>query len=79
MTLAATDRYRMAVREVPWDPASPGLRATALVPARTLADVAKTMAAGVAVTVAFGAGDQDGGQETAAGRAPRGARGPRTG
>ncbi|HTS96332.1 MAG TPA: DNA polymerase III subunit beta [Streptosporangiaceae bacterium] len=71
LTLAATDRYRMAVRDVRWDPAAPGLRATAMVPARTLADVAKTMAAGVAVTVAFGAGDQDGGQETAAGRAPR--------
>jgi len=56
MTLAATDRYRMAVRDVRWDPAVPGLRAAAMVPARTLADVARTMAAGVPVTVAFGAG-----------------------
>ena len=54
MTLAATDRYRMAVRDVRWDPASPGLRAAAMVPAKTLADVARTMAAGVPVTVAFG-------------------------
>jgi DNA polymerase-3 subunit beta len=57
MTLAATDRYRLAVREVRWDPAEPDLRAVALVPARTLADVARTMAAGVPVTVAFGASD----------------------
>ncbi len=59
MTLAATDRYRLAVREVSWDPAAPGLRAAALVPARTLADVARTMAAGVPVTVAFGGRDDE--------------------
>jgi DNA polymerase III subunit beta len=57
MTFAATDRYRLAVREVRWEPATAGLRAVALVPARTLADVARTMAAGVPVTVAFGTGD----------------------
>ena len=56
ITLAATDRYRLAVREIPWTPAGPALRAAALVPARTLADVARTMAAGVPVTIAFGAG-----------------------
>ena len=59
MTLAATDRYRMAVRRVHWDPAVPGMRAAALVPARTLADVARTMAAGVPVKVAFGTSDAD--------------------
>ena len=53
MTLAATDRYRLAVRTVPWTPAVPGLRAAALVPARTLADVARTMGPGVPVTIAF--------------------------
>ena len=42
LTLAATDRYRLAVRELPWEPAQPGLRAVALVPARTLADAART-------------------------------------
>jgi DNA polymerase III subunit beta len=57
MTLAATDRYRMAVRDVLWDPELPGLRAAAMVPAKTLADVARTMAAGVPVTVAFGTSD----------------------
>jgi DNA polymerase III subunit beta len=66
LTLAATDRYRLAVREVSWVPAVPGLRAAAMVPARTLADVARTMAPGVPVTVAFGTGQAD-----APGRSPR--------
>jgi DNA polymerase-3 subunit beta len=59
MTLAATDRYRLAVRTVDWTPAVPGLRAAALVPARTLADVARTMGAGVPVTIAFAAPEAD--------------------
>jgi DNA polymerase-3 subunit beta len=61
MTLAATDRYRLAVRTVPWTPAVPGLRAAALVPARTLADVARTMGHGVPVTIAFSVPEQVGG------------------
>jgi DNA polymerase III subunit beta len=56
LTLAATDRYRLAVREMPWEPVQPGLRAAALVPARTLADAARAMTPGVPVTVAFGPG-----------------------
>ena len=53
ITLAATDRYRLAVRELRWEPARPGLRAIALVPARTLADAARTMVPGEPVPVAF--------------------------
>ncbi len=61
MTLAATDRYRLAVREVHWEPARPRLRAIALVPARTLADAARTMVPGEPVAVAFTqAGEPDG-------------------
>jgi DNA polymerase III subunit beta len=70
MTLAATDRYRLAVREVSWEPAVPGMRAAALVPARTLADVARTMAAGVPVTVAFGGSDDEPGGTGGATPAP---------
>ena len=51
MTLAATDRYRLAVRELPWDPARPGRTGEYLVPARTLADAARTMAPGTPVTI----------------------------
>jgi DNA polymerase III subunit beta len=53
MTLAATDRYRMAVATIGWQPAEPGIRATALVPARTLADIARTMGPGEPVSIAF--------------------------
>ncbi len=37
LTLAATDRYRLAVRELTWEPTRPGTSAVALVPARSLA------------------------------------------
>jgi DNA polymerase III subunit beta len=60
LTLAATDRYRLAVRTVAWEPADPQLRASALVPARTLADVARSMGPGGPVTIAFGQPGQDG-------------------
>jgi DNA polymerase-3 subunit beta len=53
---------------VRWDPADAALRAVALVPARTLADVAKTMSAGTPVTIAFGTRAPDG---TDAEREPR--------
>jgi DNA polymerase III subunit beta len=54
MTLAATDRYRLAVRELDWDPA-PGDgehgRVAVLVPAKTLADAARMMSPGVPVRI----------------------------
>lgn len=43
MTLLATDRYRLAIREIEWRPDDPEISAHALVPARTLADTAKTL------------------------------------
>ena len=55
MTLAATDRYRLAVRDLDWQPGEPQVRALALVPARTLAEAARNMVPGVPVTVAFSA------------------------
>jgi DNA polymerase-3 subunit beta len=73
MALAATDRYRLAVREVGWSPASRGLRAAALVPARTLADMARSLAPGVPVTIAFEPADRQG--KAAARNAPRPAEG----
>jgi DNA polymerase III subunit beta len=66
MTLAATDRYRLAVRTLPWQPEDPQMRAIALVPARTLADAARIMTAGAAVSLAFPAAEgQDGGSRRA--------------
>jgi DNA polymerase III subunit beta len=60
LTLAATDRYRLAVRALTWEPADPASRASALVPARTLAEVARSMGSSGPVTIAFGQLAQDG-------------------
>jgi DNA polymerase III subunit beta len=59
LTLAATDRYRLAVRELTWRPEVAGsdAPAAALIPSRTLADAAKALATGGDdVLVAFGSG-----------------------
>lgn len=58
VTLAATDRYRLAVRELSWRPERPDVSAVALVPARTLADTARTLGTGE-VTLALAGGSQD--------------------
>jgi DNA polymerase III subunit beta len=74
-TLAATDRYRMAAREVRFTPAEPGLRALALVPARIMVEAARTLSPGVPVAIAFGsraddqAGSRPGGPGTGPGSA----------
>ncbi len=51
ITLVATDRYRLAIRELDWNPARPATSSTLLVPARTLADAARMMAPGVPVRI----------------------------
>ena len=43
ITLLATDRYRLAMREVPWKPVTPGISTSALVKSKTLNEVAKTL------------------------------------
>ncbi|HLL66601.1 MAG TPA: DNA polymerase III subunit beta [Micromonosporaceae bacterium] len=57
LTLLATDRYRLAVRELAWHPDAPDVSMAALVPARTLNDTAKTLGPlGGSVTVALSRG-----------------------
>jgi DNA polymerase III subunit beta len=57
LTLLATDRYRLAIRELQWQPEAADTAAAALVPARTLADTAKTLGPlGGQVTVALSRG-----------------------
>src|SRR5262245_55709135 len=57
MTLLATDRYRMAMKELPWQPEVPDASLQALVPAKTLSDTAKTLGPlGGEVTVALSRG-----------------------
>jgi DNA polymerase III, beta subunit len=43
ISLVATDRYRVAVREIDWDGSDGVQNATALVPARTLQEIGKTL------------------------------------
>ena len=56
VVLAATDRFRLAVRELHWSASSPGLEAAVLVPGRTLAEVAKSVESGSDVHLSLGAG-----------------------
>jgi len=56
VTLAATDRYRLAVREFGWKPETPGASLQALVPAKTLADAAKSMTGEVELSLSAGTG-----------------------
>ncbi len=82
MTLAATDRYRLAVRDLEWSPA-PGIagqdKISFLVPARTLSEAARMMSHGDAVRVLLRqAGDASGdgsGAQTARGGAAGGGHG----
>jgi len=43
MTLLATDRYRLAMRELTWEPTNPEISTAALIKAKTLNEVAKTL------------------------------------
>ncbi|HKS48787.1 MAG TPA: DNA polymerase III subunit beta [Amycolatopsis sp.] len=59
LTLVATDRFRLAMREFAWEPAEGLADAAVLVPARTLAEAAKSLGAGggkVSVGLASGEG-----------------------
>ena len=62
LTFAATDKYRLAVRELAWSPSS-AVEASAqvVIPARTLADAARSLAQSDELTIALsasaGAGD----------------------
>ena len=62
LSLVATDRYRVALREIPWDGGGTASdeATTALVPARTLTEVGKTFAHGGDISIAFsGSGDRE--------------------
>jgi DNA polymerase-3 subunit beta len=54
VTLAATDRYRLAVRELTWTPQNPAAASVqVLVPARTLADAAKSLSDADTITISL--------------------------
>ena len=63
MTLAATDRYRLAVRDLQWQPAPgiPDAGGSVLVPARTLADAGRMLTAGEPARIFLRHSDGDAG------------------
>jgi DNA polymerase-3 subunit beta len=54
MTLLATDRYRLAMRELHWNPAATDANQVLLVPGRTLLDTAKSLGTTGSIDLAFG-------------------------
>jgi DNA polymerase III subunit beta len=60
LTLISTDRYRLAVRELRWTPARPDLSAAVLVPAKALAETARSLTAGAEVAIALALPGDDG-------------------
>jgi DNA polymerase-3 subunit beta len=53
ISLLATDRFRLSHRELEWQPGSTDASAAALVPAKVLADTAKSLTSGAEVTIAL--------------------------
>jgi DNA polymerase III subunit beta len=61
VSLLATDRFRLSQRELGWTPRTPDESVAALVPAKVLADTAKSLTSGSEVTIALAAsGSGDG-------------------
>lgn len=56
VVLAATDRFRLAVRELTWSASSSDIEAAVLVPAKTLAEAARAGGDGSEVSLSLGAG-----------------------
>jgi DNA polymerase-3 subunit beta len=54
VTLLATDRYRLAMRELTWNPGAADASHVALVPARTLSETAKALGASGSIEIALG-------------------------
>lgn len=54
MTLLATDRYRLAMRELSWSPTASDASHVALIPARTLSETARSLGAVGSVAMALG-------------------------
>ena len=53
VTLAATDRYRLAVREIQWEPTTPNTSTIAILRARTIADAAKSLTGTKNISISF--------------------------
>ncbi len=57
LTFAATDRYRLAERVLPWTPSAEVPAGAVVIPAKTLADAAKSLGSASEVVLSLGGGD----------------------
>lgn len=53
LSMLATDRYRMALKELAWQPTTDDFTGNALVPAKVLSDAAKSMTGGDTLSIAL--------------------------
>jgi DNA polymerase-3 subunit beta len=53
ISMLATDRFRLSQRELEWDPSTSDISAAALVPAKVLADTAKSLTGGSEISIAL--------------------------
>lgn len=60
LSLLATDRYRMALKEISWSPSSPDVEGAVLIPGKVLSDTAKAMTNGDEVTVSLSTTESEG-------------------
>lgn len=60
LSLLATDRYRMALKELTWRPSSPSVEGAVLVPGKVLADTAKSMTSGDTLTISLSTTEAEG-------------------
>jgi len=74
ISLLATDRYRMALKELTWNPSRPQSSATALVPARVLSETSRSMTAGEEIMLSLSDGGVGDGIMGFDGRGPAGQR-----
>ena len=74
LMLLATDRYRMALKELPWRPTAGTSEGAALVPARVLAESSKSMTAGDSIVLSLSAGEGGDGLIGFAGQGTNGVR-----
>ncbi|HEY1699252.1 MAG TPA: DNA polymerase III subunit beta, partial [Trebonia sp.] len=61
LTMIATDRYRLAIRELKWNPLASGLNTAVLIPARVLGDTARALTGGAEVSIALAASEDNAG------------------
>jgi DNA polymerase-3 subunit beta len=58
ISLVATDRYRVAIQDIPWKSKNSGANQTALIPAKTLLEIAKTFANQGEVSISINPSDE---------------------